>query len=404
MFVDLVGSTELSARLDPEDMARGDPGLPGLLSPRWSSASTATSPSTWATACWPISAGRGRTRTRPSGRCGPGSRSSTRSAQLATPDGEPLAARVGHRHRPGHGRRADRRGRGPGADGGRRDAQPGGPAAGAGGAGQRRDQPGDPPAGRRPVRAGRSRPAAAQGLRRAGAGLAGRRRGPCRRPLRGAARRASDAAGRPRARARHCCSSAGGGPRTATARWCCCRASPGSASRASSGRCASGSATSRTRRSATTARRTIPTARSIRSSASWSARPASTATSRRRRKLAKLEALLGPVERPAGRGVPLIAALLGVPTGERYPAARPDARSGRSSGRCEALVEQLAGLRGAAAGAGCSTRTCTGSTRRRSSCWACVIERVAAAAGAGGDHLPAGVPAALDRPRRTSPR
>ena len=39
------------------------------------------------------------------------------------------------------------------------------------------DQPGDPPAGRRPVRAGRSRAAAAEGLRRAARGLAGRGRG-----------------------------------------------------------------------------------------------------------------------------------------------------------------------------------------------------------------------------------
>jgi hypothetical protein len=59
------------------------------------------------------------------------------------------------------------------------------------------------------------------------------------------------------------CSSAGPGPRTATARWCCSRASRGSASRAWFGRCASASATSRTRRSAITAPRTTPTARSI---------------------------------------------------------------------------------------------------------------------------------------------
>ena len=57
------------------------------------------------------------------------------------------------------------------------------------------------------------------------------------------------------------CLSAGHGPGTVMARWCCSRASPGSASRAWSGPCASTSATSRTRRSATTARRTTPTAR-----------------------------------------------------------------------------------------------------------------------------------------------
>ena len=46
-------------------------------------------------------------------------------------------------------------------------------------------------------------PQAPQRLRRAACRLAGRRRGSCRRPLRGAPRRASHAAGRARARARH---------------------------------------------------------------------------------------------------------------------------------------------------------------------------------------------------------
>ena len=78
MFVDLVGSTALSARLDPEDMGAGDPRLSGRCCAEVVDAlGRATSPSTWATACWPISAGRRRTRTRPSGRCAPGSRSST---------------------------------------------------------------------------------------------------------------------------------------------------------------------------------------------------------------------------------------------------------------------------------------------------------------------------------------
>ena len=53
-------------------------------SPRRSPASTASSPSTWATACWSTSATRRRTRTTPSGRCGPASLSSTRSARLAS--------------------------------------------------------------------------------------------------------------------------------------------------------------------------------------------------------------------------------------------------------------------------------------------------------------------------------
>ena len=72
MFCDLVGSTALSARLDPEDLreviaayhrAVADVDRPG---------STALSRSTWATACWSISATRERMRTMPSGRSGRG--------------------------------------------------------------------------------------------------------------------------------------------------------------------------------------------------------------------------------------------------------------------------------------------------------------------------------------------
>src|SRR5215471_7673619 len=68
MFCDLVGSTELSARLDPEDLrgiiaayhravAEIVAGFDGFVG-RY-----------WATACWFISAIRKRTRTTPSGRC-----------------------------------------------------------------------------------------------------------------------------------------------------------------------------------------------------------------------------------------------------------------------------------------------------------------------------------------------
>ena len=42
--------------------------------------------------------------------------------------------------------------------------------------------------------------------------------------------------------------------------------------------------------------------------------------------------------------MPLLAALLGIPTGRALPGADADARSGRSSGRLQALVDQLAGL------------------------------------------------------------
>ena len=49
MFCDLVGSTALSTRLDPEDLQ--DFAAFGSCAPRSSPSSTAMSPSTWATAC-----------------------------------------------------------------------------------------------------------------------------------------------------------------------------------------------------------------------------------------------------------------------------------------------------------------------------------------------------------------
>ena len=181
---------------------RGDPRLPELLSPTRSSARAATSPSSWATACSPISAGRRRMRTMPSGRSGPGSTMVEAVAGLA---GRRPTARGADRHRDraGGGRRADRRRRGAGAGGGRRDAEPRRPAAGAGRAGQRRHQPGDPAAGRRPVRADRPRPDRLKGFAEPLAAFRvegeGRAEGRFE-ALHGAA---PDAAGRPRARARH---------------------------------------------------------------------------------------------------------------------------------------------------------------------------------------------------------
>ena len=67
LFCDLVGSTELSAQLDLEDFGQV---IRAYQAPAraWSSAGAVTSPSTWAMACWPISAGPWRTRTTPSGR------------------------------------------------------------------------------------------------------------------------------------------------------------------------------------------------------------------------------------------------------------------------------------------------------------------------------------------------
>src|SRR3954471_5872172 len=82
MFVDLVGSTALSTRLDPEDLLqviRGHqdpvagegarpPARTGAGRGGGPPASRGTSPSSWATACSPTSASPGPTRTTPSAR------------------------------------------------------------------------------------------------------------------------------------------------------------------------------------------------------------------------------------------------------------------------------------------------------------------------------------------------
>src|SRR5215468_2613751 len=70
MFCDLVGSTALSARLDPEDL-REVVAAYTTPSPRSSVGSTALSPNTWVTVYSFISAIRGRMRTMPSERSGP---------------------------------------------------------------------------------------------------------------------------------------------------------------------------------------------------------------------------------------------------------------------------------------------------------------------------------------------
>ena len=79
MFVDLVGSTALSARLDPEEMREVLRAYQNTVTGEIARFE-GTSPSSWATACSPTSAGRGRTRTRPSAPCGPAWRSPRPSA------------------------------------------------------------------------------------------------------------------------------------------------------------------------------------------------------------------------------------------------------------------------------------------------------------------------------------
>ncbi len=101
---------------------------------------------------------------------------------LAAP--EPLQVRIGNRDRPRGGRRPRRRGRGPGARDRRRDAEPRCPPSGVGRTRHGGDRRRHAPAARRSFQPACARPARAQGLCRAGRGLGGRGRLGCREPVR----------------------------------------------------------------------------------------------------------------------------------------------------------------------------------------------------------------------------
>ena len=77
MFVDLVDSTALTARLDPEEMAEVLRNYQSAVVAR-SRGSKGTWRSTWGMACWPISAIRAPMRMRPNAQCGPASPRSRR--------------------------------------------------------------------------------------------------------------------------------------------------------------------------------------------------------------------------------------------------------------------------------------------------------------------------------------
>ena len=253
--------------------------------------------------------------------------------------------------------------------GGRRDAEPRGAAAGAGRARQRGDQPGDAAAGRRPVRADDLGPQRLKGFAEPLAGVAGRRRGPRRRALRGAPRRAASRRW----------SGASEELALLLRRWQQAKDGEGQVVLLSG---EPGIGKSRLVRSCAqrlerrAARRLLyqcsphhtTSAAASGDRRSWSGPPASRATIRRRRRLAKLEALLGARRRDRlDQAVPLIAALLGVPTGERYPPldltpAAPEAADAGGAGRAAGRA------RGGRSRCCSPMRTCTGSTRPRRSC------------------------------------
>ena len=72
VFSDLVGSTALSARMDPEDLREVISAYQKCVVDTWV-VLVGSWRNTWAMACWCISAIRGPMRTTPSARCGRGS-------------------------------------------------------------------------------------------------------------------------------------------------------------------------------------------------------------------------------------------------------------------------------------------------------------------------------------------
>ena len=149
LFCDLVGSTELSARLDPEDMSEVMRAYHAALRGRDRALGRLRRqvPGRWRLGLLRLAAGaRGRCRAGGAGRAWSW-RDGCRAARPRATD--QLAARIGIAtglvvvgELIGEG--AAQRG-----GGGRRDAESGGAPAGARGAGQRGDQPGDAAAGRR---------------------------------------------------------------------------------------------------------------------------------------------------------------------------------------------------------------------------------------------------------------
>ena len=329
------------------------------------------SPSTWATGCSPTSAGPRRTRTTPSGRCAPRLTSSRGVGSLRPRPDLSTAGPGRHCHRASGSGRADRRRGGAGAVGGRRDAELGRAAAGTGRAQWRGDQPEHAAARRRSVRSRRpGRRMSSRALPAPVRAWRVHRRRPSRGPVRSVARgRLTPLVGREEELA------------LLLRRWEQARDGEGQVvllsgepgigksrlTRALQQRLAEDTYT----RFSTSARLTIRTARSTRSSIICSAQRRLGRDDDDEQKLDKAGAIARPVDgRRLESDVPLFAALLSIPTGGRYPPLdlAPEEQKART---LEALGGAGRRLGAAAAGADCCSRTCTGSIRPRWNCWIC---------------------------------
>ena len=117
----------------------------------------------------------------------------------------------------------------------------------------------------------------------------------------------------------NCCCGAGRRQRPAKAKWCFSPARPVLASLGSRRRYWNASLPSRTRGCAISARRSIPTARFIRSSARWNVQPDWRTTTPPQAKLDKLDALLAQTS-TTKQDAALFAEMLSLPNDGRYPA------------------------------------------------------------------------------------
>ena len=152
MFCDLVGSTALSARLDPEDMREVirayQDACSGAVARYDGFVAKFMGDGVLAYFGFPRAHEDDAERAVRAGLDIVGGRREARNAREGDAQGPHR-----HRHRHRRRRRSRRTGLGAGAGGRRRDAQPGGAAAGAGRAGQRRDRGVDAAAAGRDVRA-----------------------------------------------------------------------------------------------------------------------------------------------------------------------------------------------------------------------------------------------------------
>ena len=281
MFSDLVGSTALSARMDPEDLREVISAYQKCVAETVQrfGGFVAKYMGDGVLVYFGYPAGpRGRCRAGGPGGAGVDPSGGRVEVQCST------ANPCGHCHRVGRSRRSDRIGCGSGASGCRRDAEPRGPSARHCRAEHGRHRREHAKASRQSVRCWKT---SAQRTSRASPGRCelGRRLRPSfsRKPLRGTARERTDRACRSGRRTRTSASALVKGKEPAKAKWCCCPARPALASRGSRLRCWNVSLASRTRACAISVRRSTPTARFTRSSARWNAPPDLRTTTPRKR-------------------------------------------------------------------------------------------------------------------------